>query len=289
MNAGDRADALLGSLGYEHWRPGSGGGGSGAGGARFADRDAHRWGEEPLLPAAGAGDRGPDDRGQPADRVDAGPVAAADRGGAPGGDDLLGDGRRGGAGTRSGWSGAARRGSSTARRSGSRRTSSSTRSPQRTDRPDRGRRGALRLRVGARLPARLPAPAADRRAARAADGDGLHGDRDQAGGGGDRRPASGCATRSRCAPASTVPTSPSTSSRSRARAPRRGARRCSRPALATPPTGRRSSTAAPASDTDEVAAALREAGRNAARLPRRDGSGGADRGPAPLHGRRGRA
>ena len=56
------------------------------------------------------------------------------------------------------------------------------------DRPDRGRRGALRLRVGARLPARLPAAAADRRPAGAADGDGLHGDGDQAGGGRDRLP-----------------------------------------------------------------------------------------------------
>ena len=56
------------------------------------------------------------------------------------------------------------------------------------DRPARGRRGALRLRVGPRLPARLPAAAADRRPARAADGDGLHGDGDEAGRGGDRLP-----------------------------------------------------------------------------------------------------
>ena len=56
------------------------------------------------------------------------------------------------------------------------------------DRPARRRRGALRLGVGSRLPPRLPAPARDRRAARAADGDGLHGDGDQGGGGGDRLP-----------------------------------------------------------------------------------------------------
>ena len=48
-------------------------------------------------------------------------------------------------------------------------------------RPDRGRRGALRLGVGARLPARLPAAARGGRAAGAADGDGLHGDGDGAG------------------------------------------------------------------------------------------------------------
>ena len=76
---------------------------------------------------------------------------------------------------------------------------------QRADRPARGRRGALRLRVGPRLPPRLPAPAADRRAARAADGDGLHGDGDRGGRGARSPPASGCASRCRSAPASTGP------------------------------------------------------------------------------------
>ncbi len=80
------------------------------------------------------------------------------------------------------------------------------------DRPARGRRGPLRLRVGPRLPPRLPAAAADRRPARPADGDGLHGDRDRSRSRRRSPPASACASRSRCAPASTGPTSPSTSS-----------------------------------------------------------------------------
>ena len=46
-------------------------------------------------------------------------------------------------------------------------------------RPARRRRGPLHLRVGPRLPPRLPAPAAGARAARPPDGDGLHRDRDR--------------------------------------------------------------------------------------------------------------
>ena len=49
-------------------------------------------------------------------------------------------------------------------------------------RPVRRRRGPLRLGVGPRLPARLPAAARGDRAPRLADGDGVHGDGDRAGG-----------------------------------------------------------------------------------------------------------
>ena len=72
--------------------------------------------------------------------------------------------------------------------------------------PVRRRRGALRGRVGARLPARLPAPARRDRVARAPGGDGGDGDGDAARGGGDRARGWGCATGCRCAPASTART-----------------------------------------------------------------------------------
>ena len=61
--------------------------------------------------------------------------------------------------------------------------------------PVRRRRGPLRVGVGPRLPARLPAPAGRDRAARLADGDGLHRDGDRAGGRGDQRRGSACAIR----------------------------------------------------------------------------------------------
>ena len=117
--------------------------------------------------------------------LDAGSVAAADPGRQAGDDDLLGDGRRGGVGGAGG--GAQRRGADRLLRAGALRLQRLPRSAgAAADRSDRGRRGALRLRVGPRLPPRLPAAAADRRQARAADGDGLHGDGDEAGRGRDR-------------------------------------------------------------------------------------------------------
>ena len=113
-------------------------------------------------------------------------------------------------------------------------------------RPARRRRGPLRLRVGPRLPPRLPAPAADRRPARPADGDGLHGDGDRDGRRRDRDPLRHARPARSSAPASTGPTSPSTSSGSKGRARRRGARPCSKRASPTRATAPRSSTAAPA-------------------------------------------
>ena len=90
---------------------------------------------------------------------------------------------------------------------------------RRRHRPVRGRRGALRLAVGARLPARL-LPARRRRAlARGQVDRGLDGDRDAAGGGGHRDAGSGCATRCGWRPGSTARTSPSRSSRARPRRP----------------------------------------------------------------------
>ena len=155
-------------------------------------------------------------------------------------------------------------------------------------RPARRRRGPLRLRVGSRLPARLPAPAADRRAARPADGDGLHGDGDQ---GGRRRrssPASACATRSRCARASTDPTSPSTSCALEGKGSK--ARRLALLEAGLSDPGNRPAIVycGTRKDTDEVAEALRGGRPARARLPRRHGGGGPHRDPAPLHGRRDR-
>ena len=113
---------------------------------------------------------------------------------------------------------------------------------------------------------RLPA---DRRPARPADGDGLHGDGDRDGRRRDRHPLRDARPARWSAPASTGPTSPSTSSGSRARARRRGAWRCSRPGLADPGNRPAIVYCGTRKDTDEVAGDLREAGLGAARLPRR--------------------
>ena len=85
-------------LGFESWRPGQ----REAVEAALEGRDSlivmpTGGGKSLCYQLPGLATRGPDDRRQPADRADERPVAAADRGRAPGGDDLLGDERRGGA------------------------------------------------------------------------------------------------------------------------------------------------------------------------------------------------
>ncbi len=268
---GSRRRAAAAELGYRALAAGAAGGGrGGAGGARLADRDADRRRQEPLLPAARAGHRGPDDRRQPADRADARPVAAADARPGTRCDDHLGDGRRGGAARRSPqvrggearivycaperFASALPRG---ARRSGG---STCSRSTRRTASPS-----------GATTSAPTTCACRDRRAARAADGDGLHGDRDR--------------SRSRREIAARFGMREPLQVRSgfdrpnlsfdvvRARGQglaRRGARRCSRPArrpgepagdrlLRHPPRHRRGRRA------------LRDAGAPALALPRRDG------------------
>ena len=178
--AGDRADELFRELGFERWRPGQ----REAVSAALEGRDSlivmPTGGGKSLcyqLPGLASEDL----------TIVVSPLIALMRdqwlrltaGRAPGGDDLLGDGRRRRLRRRSSRSATARRGSSTARPSASPRRVFLDAIATAADRPAGGRRGALRLRVGPRLPPRLPAPAADRRAARPADGDGLHGDRDE--------------------------------------------------------------------------------------------------------------
>ena len=154
---------------------------------------------------------------------------------------------------------------------------------ERTGRPAGGRRGALRLRVGPRLPPRLPAAAGDRRAARAADGDGLHGDRDEAGRGRDRLPlrhARAAAGALRLRPAEPL------LRRRRARgqglqgAPPGAARgRAARPRQ---PAGDRL-LRHPQGDRGGGGGAARRRDRGD-RLPRRPRARAADRDPDPLHG-----
>ncbi len=154
------------------------------------------------------------------------------------------------------------------------------------DRPDGGRRGALRLGVGARLPARLPAPAGNRRAARSAGGDGLHGDGDQGGRGRDRlplRPAQTAAGALRLRPSQPLlrrrPARGQRVEGAAAGAARSGPGRPREPAgdrLLRHPARHRRGGAVPAR--------LRPA---RARLPRRHGGRGAHHDPAPLHDRRG--
>ena len=135
-----------------------------------------------------------DDRGQPADRADGRPVAAAVGRRAPGGDDRLGAARtRCPRGDRAD---PRRRGADRlllARAVRLARVHGGDRAAQ--GRPVRRRRGPLHLGVGTRLPARLPAAAAGDRAARAADGDGLHGDGDRGGLDRDRAAARPATTR----------------------------------------------------------------------------------------------
>ncbi len=185
-----------------------------AGRARRARGHADGRREEPLLPAARARERGPDRRRLAADRADARSGPAADGPRSPRGDARL----------RRGQSGRAQRHPHRPRDRRLRRARAlrQHRVPQRdqpaADRAVRRRRGALRVRVGPRLPPGLPAPGEHHLRARPPAHDGLHRDRHAEGRGGDRRPGSACAARSGCAPGSTARTSPSTSSRSTARA-----------------------------------------------------------------------
>ncbi len=155
----------------------------------------------------------------------------------------------------------------------------------RADRAVRRRRGALRLPVGPRLPARL-LPARRRRALARRRGDRrLDRDGDAAGGGGHRRAARAARSRSASPPASTGRTCRSRSSRCAAKdagAPRRSPPRCASRARC-----RRSSTRARARTASGSPARLgRELGVEAlayhAGLPREARA----RGAAALHVRR---
>src|ERR1700709_2165299 len=164
---GQTADQLLTELGYSAWRPGqreaveAGLEGRDSlivmptGGGKSLCYQLPGLGPEgPTIgvsPRAGAGARGPGDRLQPADRADTGPVAAADRGRAPGGDDLLGD-EPGGRPQRP-RPGPRRGGADRLLLAGALRLPRLPRRPgAAADRPARRRRGALRLRMGPRLP-----------------------------------------------------------------------------------------------------------------------------------------
>ena len=256
MDAHDRhtRDELLGKLGFSSWRPGQ----------REAVEAALEGRDSLIVMPTGGGKSlcyqlpglATEDLTivvSPLIALMQRPVAAADRRRAPGGDDLLGDERRGGAGGAR--AGARRRGADRLLLAGALRLD---RLPRRAraaaHRPARRRRGALRLGVGARLPPRLPAPARDRRAARPADGDGLHGDGDQGGRGARSSPASDCASRSQVRSGFDRPNLSFDVVRAGGQglegAAAGAARRRASP---TRRTARRSSTAAPARDTDEVA------------------------------------
>ena len=145
---------------------------------RLAGRDAHRRRQEPLLPAPRARLGQAHHRGQPADRADGRPVAAALGRRPPGGDDRLGP--PGGGGARRDGADPRRPGPDRLLLAGALRPARlHERGRPARGRPARRRRGPLHLRVGPRLPPRLPAAAAGARAARPPDGDGLHRDRDR--------------------------------------------------------------------------------------------------------------
>ena len=145
---------------------------------RLARRHAHRRRQEPLLPAPRPRLGQAHHRGQPADRADGRPVAAAHRRRPPGGDDRLGP--PGGGGARRDGADPRRPGPDRLLLAGALRPARlHERGRPARGRPARRRRGPLHLRVGPRLPPRLPAAAAGARAARPPDGDGLHRDRDR--------------------------------------------------------------------------------------------------------------
>ncbi len=211
-------------------------------------------------------------------------MAAAGGGWASGGDDRLGAARGGGAGCaradprRAGadrllLAGAVR----LARLHGGGRAA--------RGRSARGRRGPLHLGVGARLQARLPAAAAGDRAAGAAGGDGVHGDRDR--GGGDRDLAAARAPRAADDPGGLRPSQPLLRHR-----PVRGQGVEGAEAGAAAPRAR--GRGEPAGDRLLRDQARHRGGRPGAprgraerrRLPRGDGPRRARLGPAPVHDRR---
>ena len=146
------------------FRPGPGGGGRGrARRPRRAGGHAHGLGQVALLPAAGADADGPDARRLAARVADAGPGRGARARGA-----RAGRARQRAAGRRRqparGRAGGGRARAAALRRARAVLLAGLPRAPaRRRHRPVRGRRGALRLAVGARLPARL-LPARRRRA-----------------------------------------------------------------------------------------------------------------------------
>ena len=151
---------------------------------RLARRHADRRRQEPLLPAPRARQHGPDGRRLAADRPDARPVRAPDRPRPPRGHARLR--RRQPAGSRPDPPGP---GDGRLRRPRALRLHGlQKRDRAKADRPVRRRRGALRVRVGPRLPPRLPAPRVDHQGARPPADDGLHRDRHAQGRRGDRRP-----------------------------------------------------------------------------------------------------
>ena len=186
----DPEGALHELFGFDGVPAGPARGGRGRGrGPRRAGGHAHRLGQVALLPAAGAHAGGPHARGLAARVADAGPGAGARARGAR----LRRPGQR-----------AAGRGDQPprGRARGGRRAAAALRGaravllarlpgadPARPDRAVRGRRGALRVPVGARLPARL-LPAGRRRAlARRERDPRLDRDGHAAGGGRHRGPA----------------------------------------------------------------------------------------------------
>ena len=242
-------------------------------------------GKVALLPASGAAAGRPDRRGVPAGGPHAGPGrgpggARARRRGRPG---QLAAGRRGQPPASSRVPGTGRCACCTWRRSDSPRRASAS-GWRGADRPLRGGRGALRLAVGPRLPSRLLPPGRPRQGAGRPLVDGVHGHRHPAGG--RRHPAAAgpAEPRSRCRPASTVPTSPSWwPGRPRTRSGRFWSRRCEPPDAL--PAIVYAGTRAGAEETAGVP--RRRARGRGAGLPRGSGPRAPGRRPAALPGRRG--
>ena len=254
---------------------------------RRARRDAHGVGQVALLPAAGAAARGPDDRRLAARGADAGPGRGARRRAGSATGSRSSTRSRTARPTRARSARASRgRADAAVRRAGAVLDAGLRRADGRgRRRAVRGRRGALRVAVGARLPARL-LPAGRRRAlprrpgARRVDGDG------DAAGGRRHRAAAGAARpgagRDRLRPAEHLV---------HARCGRRRTRstRCSSARCRATTRCRRSSTRARAPGSDELAARLREdLGVEARGLPRGPRPRDARDGAAALPGRRGR-
>ena len=174
-------------------------------------------------------------------------------------------------------------GCSTSRPSGSPRRASSSASA-RADRAVRGRRGALRVPVGARLPAGL-LPARRRRALARRGGDRrLDGDRHAAGGGRHRGPAR--AARPGARRDGVRPPEPVVRGRARARTSRPSTAG-SPPRWPSPARCRASSTRARAPRASGSPTGFVGARRQGDRLPRGPAARGPRRGAAALHGRRG--
>ena len=286
----DPDEALHELFGFAAFRPGQARGGRGrARRPRRARRDADGLGQVALLPAAGADARRPDAGRLAARLADAGPGRGAASGSRPGASRSS---------TRS-------RTRPTTARSVEQAAAGELRllyvaperfaSPgfleriaRRRHRPVRRRRGALRLAVGPRLPARLLPPRRRGALAGRAGDRGLDRDRDAAGGGATSSTRLGLRDPVRVATGSTGRTSRSRSCRARPR----------RPATAASPPRSREPGALPAivyagtrNECDELADAAAARARRARSLAYHAGLARerARRGAAALHGRRGAA